>query len=223
MKKGSHMSEASKLKISIARQGTHLSEASKLKDSIAHRGPRPLSSKALRGRTHSALHCLHMSIANRGKTLSRHTREKIGESSRGKTISDTAKEKIGKASRQRWQNPEYVKRWMKANKISPTKPELELQAILDEHFPDFKYNGDFRLGISLASLIPDFVNINGKKQVIEMFGYYWHTNARVNKWSRTELGKIMAYNSIGYKCLVIWQNELKDKEAVVSKIRKWVE
>ena len=70
-------------------------------------------------------------------------------------------------------------------------------------------------------MIPDFVYVNGAKEVIELFGNYWHSAKVADSWKRTELGKIMAYNSIGYKCLVIWESELKDRETVISKIKHW--
>lgn len=68
---------------------------------------------------------------------------------------------------------------------------------------------------------PDFANCNGKKDVIEVFGDYWHS-AKVTKehWERTELGKMMTYGSLGYRCLVIWERELNNlpEEEIVKKI-----
>lgn len=61
----------------------------------------------------------------------------------------------------------------------PTKPELKLDELLSLHFPNqFKYNGDYGLGISLNRLIPDFVNVNGKKQVIELLVLMQHSVSR---------------------------------------------
>jgi len=31
----------------------------------------------------------------------------------------------------------------------------------------------------------------------------------------------MAYNSLGYRCLIIWDYELKDEETVVAKIKQF--
>ena len=129
-----------------------------------------------------------------------------------------------KRSKQNWENPVYIAKMIKSLAIKPNKLELILQTILDKHFPAFKYNGDYRLGVSLSRMIPDFVNINGKKEVIEVFGDHWHSTKRTketNNWKDTELGKIMAYGSIGYKCLVVWEKELKNPQAVIKKIRRW--
>lgn len=102
----------------------------------------------------------------------------------------------------------------------PNKPERRLMGMLDSYFPhEWKYAGDGSILINWYN--PDFVNRNGKKLVIELFGDYWH-GRRVEKWQDTELGKIMAYNSLGYRCLVIWEHELKDEQAVVAKIKQFM-
>jgi hypothetical protein len=109
-----------------------------------------------------------------------------------------------------WQSREGQKARMVSCVNKPTKPEKQLTDILNRHFPDFKYNGDFGLGITIGGLIPDFVNTNGKKEVIEVFGDYWHNQENL-PWHRTELGRTMAYNSVGYKTLIIWEHDLKEK------------
>jgi hypothetical protein len=95
-------------------------------------------------------------------------------------------------------------------KKTPTIPEQRIIEIVGKHFPDFKYNGNGELAVVLAGMIPDFININGRKQAIEVFGDYYHGQICRN-WKNSELGKIMAYNSIGYNCLVLWEHEIKDR------------
>ena len=139
----------------------------------------------------------------------------------GRSHSAKTRKLLAQQKREQWQDPVYISNQIKARGIRPTKPELQLQAILNRHFPQFKYNGDFSLGVTLGGLIPDFVNVNGKKEVVEVFGEYWHS--RDDKgWNYTELGRIMAFNSLGFKCLVIWDNELKDERAIIAKIKRWV-
>lgn len=113
---------------------------------------------------------------------------------------------------------------MKARNIKPTKPERQLETILNKHFPQYKYNGDGRLGVTLGGLTPDFVNIDGKKDLIEVFGDYYHSpEVTGGDWRRSELGKVMVYNSLGWRCLVIWQHDLKEltEEQVVNKIKSF--
>ena len=95
----------------------------------------------------------------------------------------------------------------------PNQQEQRLQGILDECFPnEFVYNGDCSLGITLNSMIPDFVNINDKKQVIELFGDYWHRNDNPEE-------RIARYKEVGWDALVIWEHELNDLECLLQKIK----
>lgn len=129
-----------------------------------------------------------------------------------------------KAQIRSWQDPESVARRLASLKKRPTKPEQRLIDIFSRSLPQFKYNGDFSLGVMLGGLSPDFVNVDGKKQVIEFFGDYWHSPGIVgDDWRRGELGKVMIYNSLGWKCLVIWERELSqlsDNE-VTEKVKRF--
>lgn len=123
-----------------------------------------------------------------------------------------------------WENPEYIAKVIKGRAMRPTQPEQKLIEIVDRYFPEFKYNGNFDEGIILNHLIPDFVNVNGKKELIEVFGDYFHSSSgSKNKWHRSELGRVMAYNSIGWKCLIIWEHELKElsAEQITEKINRF--
>lgn len=104
-------------------------------------------------------------------------------------------------------------------KKTPTGPEQKIIDIIGKHFPDFKYNGNGELAVVLAGMIPDFININGRKQIIEVFGDYYHGQICRN-WKNSELGKRMAYNSIGYDCLILWEHDIKNQkdEDIVASI-----
>ena len=163
--------------------------------------------------------------ANLGRKHSLESRQKISEAVKLHWQNPKHKQRMSEVHKLLWQNPEYIKKVMKGQTIKPNKSELALKAILDKHFPEFQYNGSYNLGISLAGVIPDFVNVNGKKQVIELFGKVFHDpnqSKRKIRWKRTELGSIMAYNALGYKCLIIWDYELKNEEAIIKKVGKWV-
>lgn len=107
-------------------------------------------------------------------------------------------------------------------KKTPTIPEQRIIEIVGKHFPGFKYNGNGELAVVLAGMIPDFININGKKQVIEVFGDYYHGQICRN-WKNSELGKTMAYNSIGYNCLVLWELEIRHRtdDELIGIIKKF--
>jgi len=111
-----------------------------------------------------------------------------------------------------------VRKIMVSNRVKPNKAELKLQKILNQYFPnEWKFVGDGQ--VIIGGLCPDFININNKKLLIELYGSYWHSDEQLRNWKSTELGRIMYYNSYGFKCIVIWEKELRDKENLVGKIK----
>ena len=88
---------------------------------------------------------------------------------------------------------------------------------------DYKFNGDFRLGITIGGKIPDFVNVNGQKKVIELFGEPWHKLDSPFKVSyrRTEKGTLEIYKKCGWSCLIIWHEELRNMKNVEDKINQF--
>lgn len=159
-----------------------------------------------------------------GKHLSEEHKKAISKANKGRKRTKALSQRMAKVRQLLWQDPKYVARVMASRSIKPTKPEIELGNILNTYFPQYKYNGDGSLGVTLAGMIPDFVNVNGKKEVIELFGDYYHSSKMIgDDWRRSELGRLMAYNSLGYRCLVIWEYELGQlsEEEIVAKIKKF--
>jgi very-short-patch-repair endonuclease len=128
-------------------------------------------------------------------------------------------EKLSYSMKRLWEQPSHVEKAMRAMRAKPNKQEILLGQMIDALCPNtFKYNGDCRLGIVLNRRIPDFVNVNGKKQVIEFFGSHWHKAE-----SRGDVETIKCYKAVGWDCLVIWDKEFKtDAHAVESKLRAFV-
>lgn len=118
-------------------------------------------------------------------------------------------------------DPRFIAKQIAARGVKPNRIELKLEDILNRNFPkQYLYTGDGRLIIN--GMIPDFCNKDGKKHLIEVYGDYWHSpELTQDDWRRTELGRIMAYNSLGYRCLVIWEHELNQlsEGQIVKKIK----
>ncbi|MBA7591215.1 hypothetical protein ES708_33367 [subsurface metagenome] len=102
-------------------------------------------------------------------------------------------------------DPQFIAKQIVARGVKPSRIELKLEDILNRNFPNqYEYTGDGKLIIN--GMVPDFCNKDGKKDLIELYGDYWHSpEVTQDNWRRTELGRIMAYNSLGYHCLVIWE------------------
>lgn len=117
---------------------------------------------------------------------------------------------------------EWIEKSKPKSKAKPNIPEQKLQCILNTHFPNhWQYTGDG--SVVLGGMKPDFLNVNGKKAVIEVFGDYWH-GKRSRNWRETEIGRLMAYGYWGFRCLVIWEHELNKlpEREIVRRIRRLV-
>lgn len=141
---------------------------------------------------------------NLGRHHSAETREKMRgkrgkycESGRRKEVQDRYWASISPELKS-----EFIRRSRAKTSKKKTNPEAILESMLDSNFPnEWKYVGDGKLIIN--GLIPDFANVNGKKQLIEVFGDYWHRDENPQS-------KIDEYSRFGYDCIVVWERELKD-------------
>lgn len=113
-------------------------------------------------------------------------------------------------SKKLWEDENYVRKLQAAYHIKPNKPETILLNLLNALFPEeWKYTGD--LSMVINGKCPDFVNCNGQKKIIEMFGDYWHKGEK-------ESDRAACFSSYGYETLVIWEKELKNIDKVKNKI-----
>ena len=140
----------------------------------------------------------------------------------GKHHSSKTKAQLSEAVKLLWQNPEYkekaIRATLKASFVRPTAPEVELRGMLDKTFPgEWKYvgDGDFILG----GKNPDFVNVNGQKAVVEVFGDYWHSERITGKSPEQEVAdRVAHFARYGFKCLVVWEHEMRDLDAVAARV-----
>lgn len=100
----------------------------------------------------------------------------------------------------------------------PNGTEKQFIKICNDHGLPFRYVGDGNLIIN--GMNPDFVNTTNPSHIIETFGRYWHEQ-RKTPFHKSEWGKMLAYENLGYRCLVLWEEELRDSSAVVRKVRAY--
>lgn len=214
-RKGFKHSQESKEKISKAKKGKlkgPLSEETKRKMALSKLGDKnparnPKFIEAYRGRIKNYL-------------------EKHGPPMLGRKLSEETKLKIklNHWSRKVYQSKktkeEFFRRMLRNLVKKPNKKEILLNNILQTNFPnEWKYVGDGTFWID--NKCPDFVNINGKNKIIELFGDYWHTT-KARTEQDTEIGRKIFFGKYGYSTLVIWDKELKHKENVISKVRDFM-
>ena len=164
--------------------------------------------------------------SNQGRILTNEHKEKIGRASLGHSVSQEARARIGKAriGNQDWLGKHHTDETKEKSRkariaylasggwqnIEPTKLELIVNEILQELLPnEYKFVGN---GFTwIAGKCPDFLNVNGQKKLIEVFGDYVHKG-------QTGEERVSHFRQYGFSTLIIWENELKNREALAERI-----
>lgn len=127
--------------------------------------------------------------------------------------------KQAEISRKYW-TEDKQRRMMLGCQRKPNKPEGVVLDVLNSYFPnEWRYVGDG--SVIIDGLNPDFINVNGRKLIIELFGEYWHRKG-VRKYHQTERGRREVYRKYGYDTLIIWEKETKNLEFVLEKVTKFI-
>jgi len=232
--KGQHHTEETKAKLRLARlgkptgrvppnKGKHHSDITRAKMSIAHRGATPWN-KGKRKETDSRLipkqpskrpgdeTRAKLSAINKARWQNPEYRARMSAKHKKRCNEPEWRARRSILSKSLWQDPEYAQKVWEAWKVKPNQAELQLQGLLDTYFPGkWKFVGDGQLII--GGRCPDFVNVNGKKEVIELFGTYWHPIFDVAE--RKE-----HYRQYGFKAAIIWEDEVGDEHRLVKSLKK---
>lgn len=116
---------------------------------------------------------------------------------------------------------EILRKWMLGNNLQPNKQETKLNDIIQSICPnEYKYvgNGEFILG----GRCPDFINCNGQKKIIELFGDYWHDKKITGcENEQEEYQRKDHFAKYGFQTLVIWEKELSNKDLLINKIKEF--
>lgn len=144
-------------------------------------------------------------------------KEKIRQKSLGRIISKEQRIKQSLAQKRNWallSREEAIDRIRKSTR-RPNYAEQKFYKFLDSNFPnEWIYNGNADLII--GGKVPDFVNINGRKCLIELFGDYWHKPDEIEE-------RIHYFCQYGYSTLIIWVSDFyRNPELIKEKILSFV-
>jgi hypothetical protein len=124
-----------------------------------------------------------------------------------------------------WANEDNVRvmteNRIKGQRIGPNKAEIKLMSLLDAHFKgEWVFN---KSKIIIDKKIPDFVNINGKKKLIELQGCYHHGCPICKRSTKHNnfIQKALIYKNYGFDTLEIWEHELSDEIELLKKIKEF--
>jgi len=128
-----------------------------------------------------------------------------------------------------WLDPEWAEKTIQHSNetnetIRPNKPEKKVLGILKTLESDIEYVGDGSYWVLGTGKNPDFVN-EEKKQIIEVFGCYWHGCKKHfpdKSKQRQNVFRVNKFKKLGYSVLVVWECELKDSQFVIEKIYKFI-
>lgn len=126
----------------------------------------------------------------------------------------------------RWKTnkEELIKQIIAGTHKRPTKPERKLETIMEAEKLPFTYSAD--KGVIINGRCPDFIRNDGKKrQVIEMFGIYWHSplyKPTINNPRRSKKAVLKDYHDVNYDCLIVWENEVRSEDSIIQKIRTFI-
>jgi very-short-patch-repair endonuclease len=96
--------------------------------------------------------------------------------------------------------------WINGRK--PNKSENKINYWIQEAGLPFMFTGDKI--IPIINISPDWTHIH-KKQVIEFDGKFWHKNGNTKRNN--------IYMKFGFKVLILNEDDLKDRETTIFKIR----
>jgi len=94
----------------------------------------------------------------------------------------------------------------------PTSAEKSFMMFTQKYDLPYKYvgNGSF----IIAGKNPDFIHSNGKKNVIEIYGAYWHN-------IEDGINRVNYFYDHGYRTLIIWDWELGNEAKILEKVSEF--
>lgn len=126
------------------------------------------------------------------------------------------RKQISKRLKKQWKDTKFVKKVQQSLNSKPNGPEKILLTIFQNLNLNYRFTGDFSFMIDGKN--PDFTNEKEKK-VIDFFGDWWHGEKFLGiPKEEHEEERINHFEKNGYKCLVIWEEELKNINNVINKI-----
>lgn len=168
---------------------------------------------------------------NYGLSPTDETKQKIREARARQVITEEIRKKMSLNNARYWKgkvkSERHLRKIMSAWNIKPNKVEQRLIDIIHKYSLPFKYVGDGK--VILGGLNPDFINTDGSKQLVEIFGRAFHDpkfprRVRIPSIAGQESYRKAVYASLGFDCLVMWDDEMKqlsDRE-IANRIRRFI-
>lgn len=205
----------------------------KISHTLKARGIQPSSEAIAKGAERRRKYIVTPELAGEIKRLYTDEQLTIYQIAKSKELSSTCVYRVllrqgvefrsrSERNRALWANPEWKQRQVALARQGefkrPTKPEQQLIDIITKNNLPYRYTGDG--SFIIGGLNPDFVNVNGRKIAIELFGDYWHSK-KADSYIDTEEGRAIRFKEYGWELVVIWETEINTlpEETIVAKLR----
>ena len=171
---------------------------------------------------------MKISLAHKGKIVSEETRKKFSQVRKGMTPWNKGKPFMrgeshplfgkhpSKKTRQKIRLARMKQRFPSFN----TAPEIKFIEMCKKYSLPFKYVGNGSFWIE--NFNPDFIDVNGEKTAVDIFGDYWH-NPKLRRnlpIYQRESNRKAIFQKYGWNLIVLWEHELENEMEVLEKIGK---
>lgn len=142
-------------------------------------------------------------------------------------MTEAGKRSCREKQKNKWADPDYRNRLVKVTKkglkIRPNRPEQRVMDIIKKHGLPYVYVGDG--SVVIYGYCPDFINCDGEKKIIEVFGRAFHDESCTFRDSipdyATEDGRKTMFSKLGYDTLILWDDELDSEEKILNRIKEF--
>jgi hypothetical protein len=128
-------------------------------------------------------------------------KQKLSKRHMGKKLSEAHIRAMSESHKRQFLDDAFRKKWAARFHRKPGPAEGKMIELINSSGLPFKYVGDYKLWIGNKN--PDFIHTQGKNQVIELFGEYWHQTKPSIKQHQTAEGTVEHYKGAGFNCLII--------------------
>lgn len=138
-------------------------------------------------------------------------RAKVSEAAKRQMAKPEMREYLSQLAQERVKDPEYIRKILSSRR--PTDIEQIIMDVIEKYNLPYKYTGDgtFQVG----GKYPDFVNVNGEKIAIDVFGDRWHNPEEIPE-------RKAIFAEYGWELIIIWGYEIKQlpQDEIVERLAR---
>lgn len=127
--------------------------------------------------------------------------------------SEEMREYLSQLAQERVKDPEYVRKILSSRR--PTDIEQTIMDVVEKYNLPYKYTGNGTFQVGSSGKYPDFVNVNGEKIAIDVFGDRWHNLEEIPE-------RKAIFAEYGWKLIIIWGHEIKElsEAEILAELRR---